>query len=219
MITDKLKKLIFDKLTSDLSGVEIILHDDSLWFIDREKKYWYLEFQKGVRLYWRWQFFSEFFNLFTMERDEFEPLISEWLESVLNCGVTTTIKIFYSNSPKLESVLNCGVTTTFSTDLSTNIWLESALNCGVTTTVFPKQDNLFGLESALNCGVTTTYSVDMKWHVPLESVLNCGVTTSARTCRFNLTRTVDEALNEGVTSIMPLKMGQIDQVEIALNNT
>ena len=134
MITEKFKQTIFDKLSKDLSHVEIISYRDSLWFINREKKYWYLEFKSSGELYWRWGFFFNFFQLFSMERDEYEPLITEWVESVLNGGVITTQNPFYPKDCLVESVLNNGVTTTNYHSFHFHKVVESVLNGGVTTT-------------------------------------------------------------------------------------
>jgi hypothetical protein len=87
MIHDKLKKIIFNKLYKDLSKAEIIDFNDSIWFIDRDNKYWYFEYEKVGRLYWRYDFFPNFFSVFSLERNEFEPIMSEWIEEVLNCKV------------------------------------------------------------------------------------------------------------------------------------
>ena len=130
-MNDRLKKIIFNKLNEDLSHVEIILHNDSLWFIDRENKYWYMEFQKGGKLYWRYQFFAKFFTIFTLERDDYEEVMKEWVESVLNCGVTTTTHQSHSILGKVESVLNCGVTTTSPNPSNGKFEVESALNGGI----------------------------------------------------------------------------------------
>jgi len=56
MISDKLKKIIFDKLYKDLFKVEIIPYNDNLWFIDREYKYWYFELKKDGTLWWKYDF-------------------------------------------------------------------------------------------------------------------------------------------------------------------
>ena len=91
-VSEKIKKIIFDKLDKDLSHAEIIFDDKSgsIYFIDRENKYWYTEFEKSGKLWWRYQFFNEFFKLFSMEQSEYEPIIGEWMEEVLNSKVTST---------------------------------------------------------------------------------------------------------------------------------
>jgi hypothetical protein len=215
MITDKLKQFIFNKLTDDLSHVELISHEDSLWFIDRENKYWYLEFQKSGRLYWRWGFFSNFFQLFCMERDEYEPLITEWVESVLNGGVTTTNAKAKSNKTWVESALNGGVTTTL--DLVRGDWrrVESVLNGGVTTTVnyFLEQRKL--VESVLNGGVTTTRPIGTHKLGSVESVLNGGVTTTTNHA-FPLAFEVESVLNGGVITYFS-SMPNTRLVESVLN--
>jgi hypothetical protein len=172
MITDKFKKIIFNKLTLDLSKVDIIFYDDSLWFIDRENEYWFLELQKGGVLYWRWDFFDHFFLLFTMERDEYEPLIKEWVESVLNCGVRTTFGFLQYGYSVVESVLNCGVTTTVSLSFDSTNLVESVLNWGVRTT--SRRLNLYSpqMESVLNHGVTATVVERPSLSLEVESSLN-----------------------------------------------
>jgi hypothetical protein len=89
-MNDKLKQIIFNKLYEDLKHVEIIPHNESIWFIDRENKYWYFEYEKSGRLWWRWKFFEDFFLLFSIEYEEYQWIIAEWVEEVLNCDVKTT---------------------------------------------------------------------------------------------------------------------------------
>lgn len=111
--------------------MELILYADSLWFIDREKKCWYLEFHKNGTLCWRWDFFYDYFQLFCMVRSEYEPLIKEWVVSVLNCGVTTTISDYGLKDHLVESILNCGVTTTIGTRLKDKRKIDEVLNITV----------------------------------------------------------------------------------------
>jgi hypothetical protein len=87
----RIKKRVFDKLYNDLKDVEIIDCGDSIFFVDRDKEYCYLKYEKSGHLWWRYQFFDNFFLLFSMERSQYEQVISEWVEEVLNCKVGTTI--------------------------------------------------------------------------------------------------------------------------------
>ena len=89
-INDRLKRMMFKKLSNDLSHVEIIRYDGSIWLIDRNDKYWYLEFKKNGHLWWRYDFFNRFFQAFSLQRDDYELLIKEWVEEVLNNKVNTT---------------------------------------------------------------------------------------------------------------------------------
>ncbi len=129
----KLKKLIFNKLYKDLCGVEIIPYKDSIWFIDRDKKYWYLRYEKDGQLWWRYSFFTEFFHLFSMEELEFQWVISEWVEEVLNCKVETPSSIGLFAQEKVEEVLNCKVETPTSGDGIHYYKVEEVLNCKVET--------------------------------------------------------------------------------------
>jgi hypothetical protein len=83
-MNDRLKKIIFDKLYMNLSKAEVIERKGNIWFIDREEKYWYLVYENSGTLRFRYKFFTDFFHLFSMSPNEFEPIIIEWVEEVLN---------------------------------------------------------------------------------------------------------------------------------------
>ena len=105
-IDDRLKKIIFKKLAKDLSNVEVIPYEDSIWFIDRDKKYWYFELENDGTLWWRWEFFEQFFQLFSLERDDYEPIIADWVEQILNQKVDTTLIGTEFLETEVEEVLN-----------------------------------------------------------------------------------------------------------------
>ena len=157
-MTDRLKEIIFKKLNTDLSKVEIIVHNESIWFIDRENNYWYLELVKPGKLYWRYPFFTQFFDLFTMDRERYEPLIKEWVELVLRLGVESTKTYSDGFNPKVESVLNDGVTSMHPMNVTENKLMESALNNGVTSFGYTNRERPVMVESALNNGVTSSNS-------------------------------------------------------------
>lgn len=108
VVEEKLKKFIFKKLYEDLSNVQIIKHDESIWFIDADKKYWYLEYRKDGVLYWRYMFFVKFFELFSMEIEEFESFIGKWCEEVLNCKVGNSL-FFEQQTWEVKEVLDSKV--------------------------------------------------------------------------------------------------------------
>ena len=112
-MNESLKKFIFKKLYDDLSNIKIIPYADSIWFIDEEKKYWYLEYYVTTgRLYWRVDFFFDFFNLFSMTKNQFEPIIIEWVEEVFNLEIEKSMPNWLNRSPQVEIVLNSNKKTT-----------------------------------------------------------------------------------------------------------
>ena len=115
---ERLKKIIFKKLDQDLGHAEIIVDDNnSIWFIDRGNKYWYLELKSVGVLWWRYSFFNDFFPLFGMERKEYEPVIAEWVEEVLKRGVSSTNGSSRWMKSPVEEVLKHGVSSTNSKEL------------------------------------------------------------------------------------------------------
>jgi len=132
MISERLKKIIFDKLYKDLGKAEIINYNGNIWFIDRERKYWYFELTKDGILWWRYSFFESFFALFSFDSPRFEPIIKDWVEEVLNYKVNTTS--FYSNPSDflVEKVLNHKVDKTAS---SLDKWVKEILKCAPGTAI------------------------------------------------------------------------------------
>ena len=131
---ERLKKIIFKKLDQDLGHAEIIVDDNnSIWFIDRVNKYWYLELRSEGVLWWRYSFFNDFFPLFGMERKEYEPVIAEWVEEVLKREVSSTLqsKIAYQN--QVEEVLNRKVNSTQRNHMNDCDELEEVLKRGVSS--------------------------------------------------------------------------------------
>jgi len=150
MIHEKLKKLIFRKLYKDLSKVEIISYEDSIWFINREKSYWYLEYKQRGDLWWRYNFFDSFFSVFSLERKEYEPLICEWVEEVLNCKVVTPSKQSFTACALVEEVLNRKVVTSDTGWDSIGVLVEEVLNHRVIKPFSPPFMERRGIEDVLN---------------------------------------------------------------------
>ena len=124
-MNERLKRIIFKKLDQDLGQAEIIVDDNkSIWFIDRAKKYWYLELRSSGTLWWRYSFFRDFFPLFGLERLEYEPVIAEWVEKVLNRKVVSTPIPTFPSFLTVEEVLKREVSSTSANSLSTKKEVE-----------------------------------------------------------------------------------------------
>jgi hypothetical protein len=150
MVTDKLKQLIFKHLYKELGNAEIIPYKDSVWFIDRENCYWYFQLSKEGCLFWRYSFFPSFFSIFSLEQSEFEPIISSWVEEVLNSKVSTTEEKTTVTAKWVEEVLNHKVSETFEVDAAQKRKVKKVLDSRVSTT---KNNSLFSersVEEVLN---------------------------------------------------------------------
>lgn len=112
MVSDKLKQIIFKQLYKELSNIEIIPYKDSIYFIDRDKKYWYFEYEKSGMLWWRYDFFTNFFLIFSLEYNDYQKVMGDWVEEVLNSKVSQTSAAIPSNEEIIEKVLNYKVTST-----------------------------------------------------------------------------------------------------------
>ena len=189
-----LNNFIKQQLYDELSNAEIIPYNGSVWFIDREEKYWYFELEKNGNLYWRYSFFNNFFKIFSMEPNQFEPIISEWVEEVLNHKVSTTELELRVKFPMVEEVLNHKVSTTF------------------TCLLFPANRE----EEVVLHKVYTTEG-KRKWSGPqLEEVLNHKVSTTSTHADGTLVQ-VEEVLNHKVSTTIPVNLGMGQRVKYVLN--
>ena len=168
----KLKELIFNKLYKRLGNAEIIPYNNSIWFIDREKEYWYFEFDTSGTLWWRYNFFTSFFEMFSITRDEFTPILSSWVEQVLNHKVSTTGNSGITWAAKVEEVLNHKVSTTPSMLDWQQQLVEEVLNHKVSTTAMMGAFLANEVEEVLNHKVTETQTGNALTLSFVKDVLN-----------------------------------------------
>jgi len=126
-MNDKLKQIIFNKLYDDLKHVKIISFNSAIWFIDIEKKYWYLEFNMVGELWYRGEFFSSFFSIFSIESNEYQWIITEWMEETLKCKVTTPKRLQVELTDWIEELLNSKIIRPKSLP-GESIWIDLILN-------------------------------------------------------------------------------------------
>ena len=194
MVTDKLKQLIFKHLYKELGNVEIIPYKDSVWFIDRENCYWYFQLSKEGCLFWRYSFFPSFFSIFSLEQSEFEPIISSWVEEVLNHKVSTTGNTLAHRLLQVEEVLNHKVSTTEFPIGRAHHEVEEVLDSKVSTTVGFEGLQRCGVEEILNHKVSETFEVDATQKRKVKKVLDSRVSTTKNNSLFS-ERSVEEVLN------------------------
>ena len=194
MVSDKLKQLIFKHLYKELGNAEIIPYKDSIWFIDRENIYWYFQLSKDGCLFWRHSFFPSFFSIFSLEQSEFEPIISSWVEEVLNHKVSTTNRSQLVMARSVEEVLNHKVSTTCDVEVRVPWKVEEVLNHKVSTTMIKRLLVNTHVEEVLNHKVSETFEVDAAQKRKVKKVLDSRVSTTKNNSFFS-ERSVEEVLN------------------------
>jgi len=214
----RLKKIIFKKLNKDLSKVEIILAENqSIWFIDRANKYWYFELEKSGKLWWRYEFFTDFFILFCLEVNEFQPILSEWVEGILNSGVSTTNGVQMKKHLQVEEALNRGVSSTLMHGNNEIGKVEGVLNHGyrkgsrkvdevlnhkVVTAEYCGIIPSYDLEEVLNREINEIDGGELFETGTVEKLLNPKITETKGSTILDTTH-IHEALSRGFVSILP----------------
>jgi len=197
-VSDRLKQLIFKQLYKELGNAEIIPYKDSIWFINREEKYWYFEFENTGTLYWRYSFFPSFFTIFSLEREDFEPILASWVEEVLNHKVSSTVFFTLEPDMPVEEVLNHKVNTTCAFRHTTSSKLGDVLNSKVFRTGGTELPVFEGVDEILNHKVNTTKELVRLESTSVEEVLNHKVNTNMGIIGTK-TFMVEKILNENPT--------------------
>jgi hypothetical protein len=198
----RLKQIIKNKLSEDLSSVSIIDFNDSIWFIDAESKYWYLElYKKTQTLWWRLDFFENFFILFGMEQREFVPIIIEWVEEVLNGKVVSTHHTERGYTAEVEEVLNDVIinSTNAVTSVDTVERMRFTSNGNIVLNGQVAGVTQKKVEEVLNCKILSTVGNLPPTQVMVEKVLK-GEVVSTRRQKLRQETQVKEILNTVVVS-------------------
>ena len=169
------KKGFIKQIEKELKKCEIIYNPNTkgIWFVNREEKYWYLEYKVETNyLWWRYEFFDMFKRLFCMSDEVFNEVISEWVENKLNCEVLTTESAIVGAGLGVEETLNCKVDSTKSNHWIQSQTVEETLNCKVLSTSDSYSNRPKEVEDALNCEVLTTYLCESIRNNMVKNTLN-----------------------------------------------
>jgi hypothetical protein len=204
-----LKKIVFRKLNQDLSKVEIILSENqSIWFIDRANKYWYFELEKSGKLWWRYEFFTNFFPLFCLEIDEFQPLLSEWVEGILNRGVSTTTSFSERLIPSVEGISDSNVNMTTRSGHRLHSTVEGILNHGY-------RKGSRKVDEVLNHKVSITEYCGIIPNYDLEEVLNREINELDGGELLDIS-TLEKVLNSGINETIGTTIRDSNQINEAI---
>jgi hypothetical protein len=226
-MNDKIKKVISNYLVKDLYNVEIIYYRDSIWFIDRENRYWYFEYHKvDKHLWWRWSYFTQSLKIFSMDGEKEQSIFGELVNMILTKKqileakypnkIFKTVGSVMNFEDKVDKVLNSEVKTTGEMNAE-QLWeVDKVLNCEVKTTLQFENRYPGRVDEVLNYEVETTDGYGWKPKPVVDEVLNNEVNTT-ESFDLNSEPVVDEVLNCEVETTKRAVMDYIDEVDEVLN--
>ena len=224
-ISKRLKKLIFKYLLKDLYKVEIIYYRDSVWFIDRENRYWYFEYHKlDKHLWWRWSHFTTALTMFSMGAEQEQHLFGELVNMILTKKqkleakypnkVFKTVGSVMNFEDKVDEVLNYEVEKTLSGGARKSMEAHKILDQEVNTTYQAVQSRWGDVDKVLNNEVKTTGKSFPFQDVWVDEVLNNEVETTDG-YGWKPKPVVDEVLNcevETTTNRVNISRRRVDEV-------
>lgn len=186
MISNRIKNLIFEYLLKDLIKVEIIYYRDSVWFIDRDNRYWYFEYHKvDKHLWWRWSHFTTALTMFSMEAEKEQYLLGELVNMILtkkqNLESKYPDKIFKTVGSVMnfedndEVVLKNEIKTTDGYGWKPRAVVDEVLNNEIETTEMHLTPRQWKVDDVLNNEVKTTIPADWENGGGVDEVLNYEV--------------------------------------------
>ena len=203
-MNDKIKKVISNYLVKDLYNVEIIYYRDSIWFIDRENRYWYFEYHKvDKHLWWRWSHFTQSLKIFSMDGEKEQSIFGELVNMIL------------TKKQKLEAKYPNKIFKTVGSVMNFEDEVNEVLNCEVKTTCHSRNQQRVRVDDILNYKVETAYGTNLNENVQMNEVLNCEVDTTIAS-HSGVYRKVDEVLNYEVKTTKRAVMDYIDEVDEVL---
>ena len=211
----RLKQIIKNKLSEDFSSVSIIDYNGSIWFIDPKSKYWYLELYKKTKtLWWRLDFFEDFFLLFGMEQREFVPIIIEWVQEVLNGKVASTRAEDRSSIAWVEEVLNGKVVSTHHTERKCTAEVEEVLDGKILSTVGNLPPSQVMVGKVLKGEVISTYRQKRRQETQVEEILK----SKGFSHDFVQEALVQDLIKNMIETTTPDSNSDYSRVEDALNS-
>ena len=204
-MNDKIKKVICNYLVKDLYNVEIIYYRDSIWFIDRENRYWYFEYHKvDKHLWWRWSHFTQSLKIFSMDGEKEQSIFGELVNMILTKKqileakypnkIFKTVGSVMNFEDKVDKVLNSEVKTTGEMNAE-QLWeVDKVLNCEVEKTAPMASVVPSWVDKVLNNEVETTDGYGWKPKPVVDEVLNFEVETTAVGASWSQGK-VDDILN------------------------
>jgi GMP synthase PP-ATPase subunit len=107
-----------------------------------------------------------------MLREEYEPVIAEWVEEVLKRGVSLTKSPLSERLTMVEDVLKRGVSSTLQSKIAYQNQVGEVLKCNVSSTFGSKTANILGVKEVLKREVYSTQcNVGLQGSRPVEEVL------------------------------------------------
>ena len=221
-MNDKIKKVICNYLVKDLYNVEIIYYRDSIWFIDRESRYWYFEYHKvDKHLWWRWSHFTQALKIFSMDAEKEQSIFGELvnmiltkkekLESKYPNKIFKTIGSVMNFEDKHEDVSKNEIKTTDGHGWKPRAVVDEVLNNEVETTGMLPMEIIQEVDEVLNCEVKTTNFSGSNFNIAVDEVLNCEVKTTAPNVQITAV-SVDEVLNCEVKTTQSAFFGDTNDV-------
>lgn len=226
-IHPKLKKLIAKYLVKDLYKVEIIYYRDSIWFIDRENRYWYFEYHKvDKHLWWRWSHFTQALKIFSMDAEKEQCIFGELvnmiltkkqnLESKYPNKIFKTVGSVINFKDKVGEELNFEVEKTLSGGARKTMDAHKVLDQEIKTTDGHGWKPRFVVDEVLNNEVETTNRVRQRRYEIVDKVLNNEVETTSGS-DLAISQGLGEVLNNEVETICNHMLSYRPEVDKVLN--
>ena len=178
-----MKRAINQLINKELKGVDIYIHNGSMWFIFTKEKRWVFEYTKENVLWYNYSLFNNVFNFVSLNVTENSEYITDWftknildkplsisgnkfvfeegVNNIIENGVKETEGVIGGNIPIVGRVIEDGIKNTWTNEIPNEYnWSED----------FDKE-----VEDTIQNGVKNTFCWSFKQTPVVEDTIQNGV--------------------------------------------
>ena len=84
------REIILEIIDDSTQGVDVYHNNGSMWLIFTDSKKWVIELTKEGTLWYNYHFFKDCYKYLSLDVDENEHYVTEWVESIIKNWVRST---------------------------------------------------------------------------------------------------------------------------------
>ena len=222
-----MKRAINQLINKELKGVDIYIHNGSMWFIFTKEKRWVFEYTKENVLWYNYSLFNNVFNFVSLDVTENSEYITDWFTknildkplsisgnkyvfeegviSIIENGVKETEGVIGGNIPIVGRVIEDGVKNIWANEIPNEYnWseyfdreVEDTIQNGVLSTCSRQQVGLILVEDTIQNGVLSTFHRQISIESLVEDTIQNGV-KNTRHFAYHRENRVEDTIQNGV---------------------
>jgi len=171
-----MKDILFKIIDNFTKGVDTYHNHGSMWLIFTDEKKWVIELTKEGTLWYNFYFFQDCFKYVSLDVVENQHYITEWVESIIQNGVRSTLSLLNVKQFMVESIVQNGVKETKHNPFEDGLAMEESIQNGVKRTELGGKDRKIDeIKDIVENGIKETHEDVYHHNGRVEGVIKNGI--------------------------------------------